>query len=684
MRVVVRPIVVVLVSLLLALGCSESNSPKKAASASPAAAATQTTTAIPAAAPEHRGRPLPAFQGTTVDGKALDLSSLVGNRLLLFFFNPAVPEASGLAKAVMQIAPAQQTDNFRIIGISMGESLEATRIFMKKHGLEMTVVQDQDGVLSTRIGLRSPLALIVVDADGYMVAGSDAFPTGESNEQLEGPVVALLRQWLRLPNPEDMAVAMGERPEAPLFSAPEMRSNKTFRLASLRGKPVVLIFFLHTCPHCHHALETLKAELAKIPADHRPVLVGISVVDEPMAVQDRLQHDGLDFFKVLFDPDSSIRRAYGAVAGVPAIFLIDRSGHILWRVDGWRDDRDPPLMRMRLAKLAGEPVPMMLSADGYSGNEFCTVCHQEEGLTWELTNHAHAFDNLVRHNADQKPDCVNCHVVGYGKPGGYDMDRPQPALENVGCEDCHGRGGPHLSPHFVENHDYSKVCVTCHDPKHSIGFEYATFVKRISHKANQQFAHLSLAQKKKLLESRELPRKHLLPTKVAYVGSQACKSCHPKEYATWSHQPHAHALQTLQAKGEAKNADCLGCHTTGFGLEGGFPKSGTPSHAGLAAVGCESCHGPGGNHVKPGAPKRGTILSLGDKCDTCAILQICGTCHDQKNDPGFQFEVVKKIEEQRHGTIKASGGPPPPQAALHGTALVGLLDRAFRSAGTGS
>ena len=37
--------------------------------------------------------------------------------------------------------------------------------------------------------------------------------------------------------------------------------------------------------------------------------------------------------------------------------------------------------------------------------------------------------------------------------------------------------------------------------------------------------------------------------------------------------------------------------------------------------------------------KRGTILSLGDKCDSCVILQICGSCHDEANDPGFEFEV---------------------------------------------
>ena len=40
------------------------------------------------------------------------------------------------------------------------------------------------------------------------------------------------------------------------------------------------------------------------------------------------------------------------------------------------------------------------------------------------------------------------------------------------------------------------------------------------------------------------------------------------------------------------------------------------------------------------------------------ILQICGGCHDDANDPGFEFEVLDKIEVQRHGTIEAGTGKP--------------------------
>ena len=78
----------------------------------------------------------------------------------------------------------------------------------------------------------------------------------------------------------------------------------------------------------------------------------------------------------------------------------------------------------------------------------------------------------------------------------------------------------------------------------------------------------------------------------------------------------------------------------------------------LYALACAGCHGPGGEHVKEGSEKFGTIVSLGDKCDSCVILQICGACHDDANDPGFEFEVQDKIDRQRHGTTEAGTDKP--------------------------
>jgi hypothetical protein len=96
--------------------------------------------------------------------------------------------------------------------------------------------------------------------------------------------------------------------------------------------------------------------------------------------------------------------------------------------------------------------------------------------------------------------------------------------------------------------------------------------------------------------------------------------------------------------------------------------------------------------VGEGAARIGTNLSLGDKCDSCVILQICGGCHDDANDPGFEFEVQAKIDRQRHGTIEPGTGkkkgaasaalqlphaPHAPMPDLPHTAVLGALERAL-------
>jgi len=341
---------------------------------------------------------------------------------------------------------------------------------------------------------------------------------------------------------------------------------------------------------------------------------------------------------------------------------------------------------MRIAKLGGAPVPMLLRTKGFSGNDVCGVCHELAHETWTYTRHATAFDTLVTHGADADPECIRCHVVGYGEPGGFTSARETPELEDVGCESCHGRGGPHLSPGFVTAGNYQPACGRCHDPTHSLGFEYATFLPRISHAANAGIAKLPPEEKRKQLAARGAKRKDLLPTNPVYVGSAACRSCHAAEYETWSASPHAQAVETLAAVRKQGNPDCLRCHTTGFGRPGGFPEKGLAAeHPDRSGVGCESCHGPGGDHVAEGAAKIGTIVSLGDKCDSCVILQICGACHDDANDPGFEFEVKKKIEKQRHGTLEPGTGKPKGKSArLEAPRRVeDLLAQAFASLDTG-
>jgi peroxiredoxin len=606
----VRSVAVLVVALIA--GCPGEKpdaAPAAPEASAPAAPSAQSTSAgAPAATPasERRGVPVPAFEGAALDGSPLSIAKFLGTRTILWGFNPEIPGERAVASAMAAIAPERTSANFRIVGFSQGSSVPTTQAFLKDTGLDFPTFFDESGAFAAKVYRQAPPSwAILIDADGNMIAETTYFPTDVPEP--EKAVEQVLRQWLRLAQP-------GELPLAPDFRAQKFDGAGELRLSSLRGKPVILMFFLYTCPHCHDALKFLRTELAKLPASQRPTLVGVSTYGGDLSVREELKSAGIDIFDVMVrDDDMSIRNAYGALYGVPVILLIDAQGRITSRGQGWRNDRDPPLNRMRIAKLAGVKPPMLLSQSGYSGNDFCSVCHAEQAATWELTQHASALTTLAEHGADGRSECVTCHVVGYGQTGGYSIAKAEPALENVGCESCHGRGGPHLSPGFVASGNYEPVCATCHTPEHSLGFRYATFLPRVSHAS---LARLTPEEKRAFLAARGKPRNDLLPQNVARVGSEACASCHPKEFAKWKAQPHA-------------------------------------KHS--PEIGCESCHGGGADHVAPGAPKMGTITSLSDKCGSCAITQLCGSCHSEEREPGFQFHIKEKIEQQRHSDRPLQG-----------------------------
>ena len=110
---------------------------------------------------------------------------------------------------------------------------------------------------------------------------------------------------------------------------------------------------------------------------------------------------------------------------------------------------------------------------------------------------------------------------------------------------------------------------------------------------------------------------------AAWAGADACKSCHPAEYAQWLTTPHASAWRSLVDDGHAGDNDCFACHSTGARQLGGPVDAG--SVGGLRDVQCESCHGPARQHMSdPGGIR--PRLRVEDST--------CRGCHDGERDGG--------------------------------------------------
>lgn len=134
------------------------------------------------------------------------------------------------------------------------------------------------------------------------------------------------------------------------------------------------------------------------------------------------------------------------------------------------------------------PLPPFVGVDRgtavYVGTASCARCHGEAATALSLTAHAHALATLEDANASRDPRCLRCHVVGWGRDGGFPgraapgapEDAPTPeALANVGCEACHGPGSAHVAAPAAGYGDLpadGSACVACHTIETSPDFRW--------------------------------------------------------------------------------------------------------------------------------------------------------------------------------------------------------------------
>jgi hypothetical protein len=120
----------------------------------------------------------------------------------------------------------------------------------------------------------------------------------------------------------------------------------------------------------------------------------------------------------------------------------------------------------------------------YVGSDACRGCHEYQYKKWKSAQHGSAMESLAEAGYDRSPECVVCHVVGYGAEDGFRSMTKTPTLGTVGCEACHGRG--HL--HLKEPEKYKlktrgpAACRACHTPKHHPGFLFSKHYPRVDHR----------------------------------------------------------------------------------------------------------------------------------------------------------------------------------------------------------
>jgi hypothetical protein len=81
-------------------------------------------------------RPLPAFSGWTLDDQRLDISTRIGKRMVVYFFEP---ESASRYRSAMRsrVSPRLRgANNFDVVGVAVGSSRPKAKSYAADHGLD--------------------------------------------------------------------------------------------------------------------------------------------------------------------------------------------------------------------------------------------------------------------------------------------------------------------------------------------------------------------------------------------------------------------------------------------------------------------------------------------------------------------------------------------------------------------
>ncbi len=130
------------------------------------------------------------------------------------------------------------------------------------------------------------------------------------------------------------------------------------------------------------------------------------------------------------------------------------------------------------------------------------------------------------------------------------------------------------------------------------------------------------------------------------TNQTTCGNCHVSHQRDWATSAHSGAFATLVGSGHATES-CYGCHTVSergniaVGPAGWNRVQDSAYHN----VQCESCHGPGLNHVsEPDAPGNVPLAHLAVSDSTAS----CASCHSGAHEP-----FVEEWAQSGHGSLVA-------------------------------
>lgn len=121
----------------------------------------------------------------------------------------------------------------------------------------------------------------------------------------------------------------------------------------------------------------------------------------------------------------------------------------------------------------------------YEPAETCGKCHPMEYKHWLTTAHSRTYETIRKTGRQDDPECLLCHTMGLGRPGGFVSMAKTPPFARVTCQGCHAVTSDHADRKIKPEPKikiHSRLCMSCHGPVQSPNFDYFTYKPKILHR----------------------------------------------------------------------------------------------------------------------------------------------------------------------------------------------------------
>lgn len=150
-----------------------------------------------------------------------------------------------------------------------------------------------------------------------------------------------------------LAVGCGGGDDVVDYAAADLRTGEEVSVASLRGRPAVLVSWATWCRECDEELTALQEFAGSAEAAGMEVVaVNLDAADVEDEIDAKIERTGLSV-TLWRDRRNEFKRSFGAL-GVPTTVLVDRAGRVAATFPGGVDFDDEE-MRAALDEVRADP-----------------------------------------------------------------------------------------------------------------------------------------------------------------------------------------------------------------------------------------------------------------------------------------------------------------------------------------